>query len=552
MLYEERKIRQIITEAVMDAINENSHDRAMNAFIKNHFNVRSFEDARNILFNVIYKKFPDLRCFTDDKAMFNVITYFFRPDGSINDADRLNDLKYVIHTLASGEKGYYREQLRDVMYGLANPYVSPDDSHFGEIIDDAVDKYYPESYVDTEEYSQKTTRTPNGYTVTRIDRFGELGALNGGAGWCVADDPEYFRGYIGDHGTPYFLEKKYSWDNVPDEYYDRLMDLYYEYETTNFSQIINNPECGKFGSWKFPYDINGLSRLFVIVYPNHHMDIFSQWNLTDENGRYLTKQQLSQLLGVDADKVIVPVRGVNKGGINESYGTYGSLDEPYSIFVEPNDTKPDDWDDDEDGDWVFEDEAEYDIEGYDASGHHIWWHTFKYYELDSFFSDNVVACIVNHDGRKMNGGFWVEDIPYMDNESDGSAESVFNMLKRISQNGGESGFLLPDGEMVFSFDHAGMAQSAGTTLGGLLNMGVIRVKACGIELTCEPTSEQYNVIRRLIDPSKDYYVDYAESDDGGLRVRFSAAYYAGQYNRMRPVNDIVNYFSNGVAPSSAR
>lgn len=301
----EKRLRYVISEAVRNALNENSYDRALNNFIKNYFGTESFEQTRDLLFNVIYKNFPDLRHFNNKEAVINVIEYFFLPDTSIHDKERLNDLKYVMHILLSDSKE--ESKAKSALDALASPGMD-----FGETVDYVVDNYFPSSFKGSEEYANKTAKTPNGYTVTRIDRFGEIENLNAGTGWCVADDPEYFRSYIGDHGTPYFVEKRYNWDDMPDDYYDNLMDKYYEYETFPFFELVNQPDCGKFGSWKFPYDINGLSALFVIVYPNRHMDVWSQWNLTDENGKYLTKQQLSQLIGIDADKVIVPVRGMRK------------------------------------------------------------------------------------------------------------------------------------------------------------------------------------------------------------------------------------------------
>lgn len=302
----ENKLRHIIQEAVRNAlINENSYDRTLNNFIKQYFGTETFEQTRDTLFNVIYKNFPDLRYFNNKQAVINTVEYFFTPDGSIHDHERLNDLKYVMHTLLSDKT--QEKTAQAALNALASP-----DMDFEWTVDYVVDAYFPSNFKDSEEYSNKTTTTPNGYTVTRIDRFGEIECLNAGTGWCVADDPDYFRSYIGDYGTPYFLQKQANWDDYPDNYSDQLIDTYYEYETLPFHEIMKEPGCGKFGSGKFPYDINGLSTLFVIVYPNRHMDVWSQWNLTDEDGRYLTKQQLSQLIGIDADKVIVPVRGTQK------------------------------------------------------------------------------------------------------------------------------------------------------------------------------------------------------------------------------------------------
>lgn len=229
----------------------------------------------------------------------------------------------------------------------------------------------------------------------------------------------------------------------------------------------------------------------------------------------------------------------------------------YTIEYTPNDEKPENWDDEEDGEWIKEDEAEYEVECYDAEGNIIreMWKTLSMEDLYDEFGDGIAEEIINHEGRRVsNNTFRIEDIPFREEVDPNDQESVFSFLKNISQNSGESGFILPNGEVVASFDHLGMAKSANVTLTQLMAMGVIRFNVGGVEISVEPTGSQYNVIRSLsfdaMSRNGDFMVDICSPGDNGYDYPtvIMSFRYDYPFNGNRPSNDIMNYYRRGIKP----
>lgn len=222
-------------------------------------------------------------------------------------------------------------------------------------------------------------------------------------------------------------------------------------------------------------------------------------------------------------------------------------DRLYCMEVEPDDLKPEDWDDEEDGEWTLEDNAEYWIVGYDASGDVLFKDTFGYGELSDFFSDELVEQIVNH--KEGVNRFWIQDIPFLDKPDPSNPDEVWAFLKRMSDDRGPSGFILPDGECVYSYDHLGMAQWADLTLTQLLAMGAIRFTCTfGIDLSVEPTRSQLHTLKALLRNANDtIYIDIDDPTDNGRNYPdtiCSGSYDPEMYEYA--VNDIMNYFENGI------
>lgn len=218
-------------------------------------------------------------------------------------------------------------------------------------------------------------------------------------------------------------------------------------------------------------------------------------------------------------------------------------DRLYAMEVTPDDEKPDYWDDEEDGEWTLEDNAEYWLVGYDASDEIIFKDTFAYDELSDYFSDELVDQIVHHkEGVK---SFWIQDIPYLHEIDSSNPNEVWAFLKRISDDRGPSGFILPDGDCVYSYDHRGMASQVDLTLPQLLNMGAIRFTCTyGIDLSVEPTNEQIYALKSILRCADDtIYLDICD-DEGN--VICNGRYEPERYQRA--VNDIINYFENGIKP----
>lgn len=220
-----------------------------------------------------------------------------------------------------------------------------------------------------------------------------------------------------------------------------------------------------------------------------------------------------------------------------------NTDRLYAMEVEPDDEKPDYWDDEEDGEWTLEDNAEYWLVGYDANDDIIFRDTFAYDELSDYFSDELVDQIVHHkEGVK---SFWIQDIPYLHKIDSSNPDEVWSFLKKISDDRGPSGFILPDGDCVYSYDHRGMASQVDLTLPQLLNMGAIRFTCTyGIDLSVEPTNDQIYVLKSILRRADDtIYLDICD-DEGN--VICNGRYEPERYQRA--VNDIINYFENGIKP----
>jgi hypothetical protein len=218
-------------------------------------------------------------------------------------------------------------------------------------------------------------------------------------------------------------------------------------------------------------------------------------------------------------------------------------DRLYMIEVTPDDEKPDYWDDEEDGEWTREENAEYWIVGYDGSENEIFRDTFAYDELPDYFSDKLVDKIVNHkEGVKI---FWIQDIPFLDMPDPSNPDEVWDFLKKMSDERAPSGFLLPDGDCVYSGDHLGMAQWANLTLTQILAMGAIRFTCTyGVDLSVEPTIRQYYALKSILRNANDtIYIDIDDPTDNGKNYPdtiCSGSYDPEMYERA--VNDIMNYF----------
>ena len=125
-------------------------------------------------------------------------------------------------------------------------------------------------------------------------------------------------------------------------------------------------------------------------------------------------------------------------------------------------------------------------------------------------------------------------------------------------NFNEVGYVLPDGSMLnFSgakfggspnrrdIDHRQVGEIDSDIL-SFMKMGNIRMQSFGFELVKMPTRQQFNTLVQFIRHKNDYIiVDFATPDAN--YVEHSVEYPKGT-NVNRIINDIINYFNNGVKP----
>lgn len=203
----------------------------------------------------------------------------------------------------------------------------------------------------------------------------------------------------------------------------------------------------------------------------------------------------------------------------------------------------------------------YDGEVYDTDGNHIDFFSGDRDEIEYYFRDNLYIAekIFNKEGRYSQGEYWITDIQdEFVNEMDvniNDVDSVNKAAKRLSKPNGASQFILTDGSIIAFHDHAQIQSVCyGMTISKFLELGNIR---CGggnvvtIELIKQPTYEQQSTLKNLLAYADEAIVDFAEpnKNDNMYPEMVHSVTYKDPDNR-RVVNDIMNYFWEGIKPIS--
>lgn len=200
----------------------------------------------------------------------------------------------------------------------------------------------------------------------------------------------------------------------------------------------------------------------------------------------------------------------------------------------------------------------YDGEVYDTDGHHLDYFSGDKEDIEYYFQDNLYIAekIINKEGDKRGNEYWIENIQYDFvndmNVNINNVDEVNKAAKRLSC-GGESLFILTDGTIIGFYDHSQIQSVCnGMTISKFISLGNIRCrggKDVYIQLIKRPTFEQQNSLKELMTNSEYVIVDFDSMDDGehsnlvhSVRYRFP--------NPKRVVNDIMNYFWEGIKPIS--
>ena len=240
------------------------------------------------------------------------------------------------------------------------------------------------------------------------------------------------------------------------------------------------------------------------------------------------------------------VKEDEKPSLDEAYNVSirGDIDSIDAIEYEPNDEPYDMEDEDE----VFE--PTYDINAYDRDGEYVLCGELTIDEILDYFDEGILHMLTNHEGRKVSSNVYrIDDLLMRDTSpSDvNNVEEVNKMAKKLS-TGGPSQYLLVDGDTIAFHDHIYITSIDGMTPSKFLSLGNIRLGNNSIELMKEPTQEQCLELKRFIQGKKEIYLDISEYTEGSTYGRniVGACYYEPNPNRV--VNDIVNYFENGIKP----
>jgi len=154
----------------------------------------------------------------------------------------------------------------------------------------------------------------------------------------------------------------------------------------------------------------------------------------------------------------------------------------------------------------------------------------------------------------------LEDIlsgQYDDEQPDFSdPETANRILKAKFKNNpaADSEWLLTDGEIVAMADHV-YVSAVDQTKASFMNLGNIRVGHGSIGMMKKPSSEQLSVIRDVICPRYEdsslevHFCTYREGDREP-RPDHIVTYHnaASSIGRRRVVNDIINYYNDGIKP----
>ena len=238
------------------------------------------------------------------------------------------------------------------------------------------------------------------------------------------------------------------------------------------------------------------------------------------------------------------VKEEEKPSLDEAYNVSirGDIDDIDSIEYEPNDVQEDE--DDEDF------EPTYDINAYDNEGEYVLCGELTIDEILDYFDEDILNMLTNHEGRKISSNIYRIDDLLMRNTTPSdvnNVEDVNRIAKKIA-TGGPSQYLLVDGELIAFHDHIYITSVDGMTPSKFLSLGNIRLGSNSIELMKEPTREQCVALKQFIQGKKEIYLDISKYKEGSTYgVNIVGACYNNP-NPNRVVNDIVNYFENGIKP----
>lgn len=265
---------------------ENSRDRKLNNFLKSFLHTDDFNSIRAFLLRRVYPRFPVTRNLSPERVIDIIQFYYNEGTGDVNK----ENVKY-----AWIPNNTWRHKLdKTPIEQLLDEYKN----EHGENLD----RMYKYREPVSKENSQKTVRTRNGYTVTRIDSYEELENFVPDDTWCIDHYDDMYSSFVGDDNNTLYVAIKDGADNMHYE----LNDTFEGILTGNYYDE-DLEECGNLGSGIFPYDEYGLSMLCIIVYADGGTNIWSRYNIQDGcidgMDNYLTRDEASSVLGDNIGKV---------------------------------------------------------------------------------------------------------------------------------------------------------------------------------------------------------------------------------------------------------
>ena len=125
-----------------------------------------------------------------------------------------------------------------------------------------------------------------------------------------------------------------------------------------------------------------------------------------------------------------------------------------------------------------------------------------------------------------------------------------NIIAKKIQTRGCSSYILTNGEIVSFRDHKDISKIKGMTVGKFLNLGNIRIGYLGgIELIKKPTLKQIPQLKKhIIEHNGSLFLDISSYKEGRMYAEMVCGAEYKNANPNKIINDILNYFDNGIKP----
>ena len=187
-----------------------------------------------------------------------------------------------------------------------------------------------------------------------------------------------------------------------------------------------------------------------------------------------------------------------------------------------------------------------DVETYHSMGRPEW---MSFEDLCENFGENGAEMILNQ-CRENNGSGRLETMELLDAEIDiNNPLELNNQAKKLLPHGGYTkgcrGFILTDGTVVYTpSEHNEIQRISGIdSKFQFIRLGNIRIMPQSIDLAKEPTQEQWEVMRQVINSYSDqpFYIDIFDgnAEIGAMYGRGDWRYICGEINR---------WFKEGIRP----
>lgn len=195
----------------------------------------------------------------------------------------------------------------------------------------------------------------------------------------------------------------------------------------------------------------------------------------------------------------------------------------------------------------IEENTIFELDCYDSNYEQLGW---LYYNRDEIY-DKFTKRIANQIWQKREGRIDdILDFKY-DSVDCNSVEEVNALAKKMFPGGGESSYLLVDGDIISMPDHCYISRIGDLTKAKFVSLGNIRLGSGNygsLDIMKMPTNDQMMGIKQYCREHDSLEVNFCEYRNGDKEPR---PIYQARYNEVNPsrvANDIYYYYADGVKP----